>query len=176
MAENLNTAPNRPPYRRGVGLVIFNAQGLVFCAERRDAPEHWQMPQGGLKPGETPQQAALREMLEETGTSKAEILAEMPEWLRYDFPDYVQREAFRGKYRGQEQKWLALKFTGQDLDIALTNPHQDEPPEFVQWRWVALEDLPALIVPFKRDVYAAVAAEFAPWPARLRGAKNASGA
>ncbi len=150
-----------PPYRRGVGLVIFNATGLVFCAERRDTPGAWQMPQGGIHQGEEPRAAALRELREEIGTDAATIIGEHPQWLRYDFPDFLASTAFRGKYRGQEQKWFALRFTGVDTDVRLHNEHQDEPPEFVRWRWERLSALPSLIVDFKRPVYEILAADFA---------------
>jgi putative (di)nucleoside polyphosphate hydrolase len=114
------------------------------------------MPQGGIDDGETPVEAGLRELEEETGTGKATLLAEMDEWLTYDLPPHLLGVALHGRYRGQRQKWLAMRFTGEDTDI---NIHTAE-PEFAQWKWLALEALPRLIVPFKRDTYAKVIAAF----------------
>ena len=150
------------PYRRNVGAALFNADGLVFIGRRTglpaDAPESWQMPQGGIDDGEDPRAAVLRELREEIGTDRAEILAEHPDWLTYDLPKSSMRAAFRGRYRGQRQKWFALRFLGDASDIVLD---ADAHPEFSAWRWARLADLPALVVPFKREVYQAVAAEFA---------------
>jgi putative (di)nucleoside polyphosphate hydrolase len=143
------------PYRPCVGIMLFNADGKVFVGKRLDQTvESWQMPQGGIDTGETPQQAALRELKEEVGTKKAEIIAEMDDWVTYDLPDHLIGIALHGKYRGQRQKWFALRFTGKDSDIDLTT----HDPEFSSYRWVSLEELPALIVPFKRDSYRAVVA------------------
>jgi putative (di)nucleoside polyphosphate hydrolase len=137
--------------------MLLNQLGQVFVGKRIDQTvEGWQMPQGGIDEGEDPRQAALRELKEETGTDKAEIIAEMPEWLTYDLPDHLVGIAFHGKYRGQRQKWFALRFLGQDSDIDLY-AHE---PEFAEWKWVEMESLPQLIVPFKRDTYAAVIAAF----------------
>ena len=145
------------PYRPCVGLMLFNRQGEVFVGKRIDQTiEGWQMPQGGIDAGEEPRTAVLRELKEETGTDKAEIIGEMENWLTYDLPPHLVGIAFHGKYRGQRQKWFALRFLGQDADINLYT-HE---PEFAEWKWVALEELPQLIVPFKRDTYAAVIAAF----------------
>lgn len=146
------------PYRPCVGIMLFNRDGKVFVGKRIDQTvEGWQMPQGGIDEGETPRQAVLRELLEETGTDKAEILAEKDGWVNYDLPPHLVGVAFHGRFRGQTQKWFALRFTGRDADINLT-AHE---PEFSAYQWVTLADLPGLIVPFKRDTYRAVIAEFA---------------
>jgi putative (di)nucleoside polyphosphate hydrolase len=145
------------PYRPCVGIMLLNRQGLVFVGKRIDQTvEGWQMPQGGIDEGETPREAALRELREETGTGKAEIVGEMDNWLTYDLPPHLIGVAFHGRYRGQRQKWFALRFLGEDRDIDL---HTHE-PEFAEWKWQALDTLPRLIVPFKRDTYAAVIAAF----------------
>ncbi|HKU54145.1 MAG TPA: RNA pyrophosphohydrolase [Rhizomicrobium sp.] len=149
--------PSDLPYRPCVGIMLFNRDGEVFVGKRIDQTvEGWQMPQGGIDKGETPRQAALRELQEEVGTDKAEIIAEMEDWVTYDLPKHLVGVAFKGKYKGQRQKWFALRFTGQDSDIDLA-AHE---PEFSAFQWVSLEALPALIVPFKRDTYKAVIAAF----------------
>ena len=138
--------------------MLFNRDGEVFVGKRIDQTvEGWQMPQGGIDKGETPRQAALRELEEEVGTGKAEIIAEMDDWVTYDLPEHLVGVAFKGKYKGQRQKWFALRFTGSDSDIDLT-AHE---PEFSAFQWVSLEALPALIVPFKRQTYKQVIAAFA---------------
>ncbi len=144
------------PYRRGVGIALFNGEGKVFAAERIDTPGAWQMPQGGIDKHEDPWPAALRELKEEIGTAKAERLGET-DWLRYELPPHLLGIAWKGRYRGQEQKWFAARFTGKDGDIDL---EADSHPEFSAWRWVSLVELPDLIVPFKRQLYAAVVEAF----------------
>ena len=145
------------PYRPCVGVMLFNRDGLVFVGRRIDQTvEGWQMPQGGIDEGETPSEAGLREMKEEIGTDKAVILREHSDWLAYDLPPHLLGVALHGKYRGQKQKWLAMRFTGDDSDINIATPE----PEFAHWKWLAVEALPRLIVPFKRDTYAKVIAEF----------------
>ncbi len=145
------------PYRRGVGMMLLNADGLVLVARRAGMNDrHWQMPQGGIDEGESPRQAALRELEEEIGTNRAEILAEAPGWIDYDLPAEVARQAWGGAYRGQTHKWFVLRFTGRDRDIDLATDHQ----EFDAWKWVAMETLPMLVVPFKRAAYALVVASF----------------
>jgi putative (di)nucleoside polyphosphate hydrolase len=149
--------PSDLPYRPCVGIMLFNKDGKVFVGKRIDQTvEGWQMPQGGIDKGETPRQAALRELQEEVGTRKAEIIGEMDDWVTYDLPPHLVGVAFKGKYKGQRQKWFALRFTGTDSDIDLT-AHE---PEFSAFQWVSLEALPALIVPFKRQIYKAVIAAF----------------
>ena len=157
------------PYRNSVGLCIFNADGLVLCAERRDRRGAWQMPQGGIQKGEDPALAVLSEMKEEVGTDNARIIAKHPDKLRYEFPDYMQYRngVFHGKYRGQEQSWFALIYDGCDSDICLTNEFESELPEFVAWRWVELAETPSLIVDFKRPVYDALVSAFAPLAQRI---------
>jgi putative (di)nucleoside polyphosphate hydrolase len=148
---------HKRPYRSGVGLVLFNADGLVFTARRIDTREPaWQFPQGGIDEGEDPVTAALREMKEEIGTDKAEIIAESRDWISYDLPADLADRVWKGRYRGQKQKWFALKFLGSDADINIDTEH----PEFCQWRWMKLSEVPALIVPFKRPLYDQVVAEF----------------
>ncbi len=157
--------PAALPYRPCVGLALFNGQGLVFAATRIDTPgDAWQMPQGGIDPGETPAAAALRELEEEIGTDKAEIVAETADWLCYDLPEHLLGRVWKGRYRGQRQKWFALRFTGSDSDIDIVTRH----PEFSAWRWMPLAELPRHIVPFKRGVYEAVAREFAAIPELIR--------
>ena len=144
-------------YRPGVGVMLLDAENRVFVGRRVDiASESWQMPQGGIDRGETPRQAVLRELKEEVGTDKAEIVAEARRWLSYDVPQEISGRLWRGRYRGQKQKWFALRFTGTDRDIDLETHH----PEFSAWRWVAAAELPQLIVPFKRQLYRDVIAEF----------------
>jgi len=153
------------PYRLGVGLVLFNAEGLVWVGRRLDQKgDAWQMPQGGIDEGETPEQAALRELEEEIGTARADIIAESKDWLTYELPPDLLGVAWKGRYRGQKQKWFALRFTGQDADITIETEH----PEFAEWRWVAFDRLVELIVPFKRDLYRQVTAEFAGLAKTLR--------
>ena len=146
------------PYRPCVGSLLFNANGLVLVGERGDAPGAWQMPQGGIDPGETPAEAALRELKEEIGTNHAELVAETLGWVRYDLPDHLIGAVWHGRWRGQEQKWFAARFLGRDEEIDIATDH----PEFIAWRWVRPEELVSLVVPFKREVYRAVVAELTP--------------
>jgi len=137
--------------------MLLNGANEVFIAHRIDMPlmPAWQMPQGGIDPGETPRQAALRELKEEIGTDKAEILGESRMWLTYDVPPELSAGLWSGRYRGQRQKWFAMRFTGSDADIDLATEH----PEFDAWKWMAPERLPEVIVPFKRQLYIDVLAE-----------------
>ena len=145
------------PYRPCVGAMLLNREGLVFVARRIDMrTEAWQMPQGGIDEGEAPRKALLRELREEIGTDKAEIIAESHDWLHYDLPEELIPIVWGGKYRGQRQKWFLLRFTGEDSDINIATPE----PEFLEWKWADPSTLPALIVPFKRELYQQVLAEF----------------
>lgn len=146
------------PYRLNVGAVVFSSEGLVFVGRRKGFADSWQLPQGGIDAGEDPHKAIMRELKEEIGTDKAEILQEHPEWLLYDLPPHLLGVAWKGQYRGQRQKWFALRFTGVDQDIRLD---ADDHPEFEEWRWVKLADLPELAVAFKRDIYKRLAIDFA---------------
>ncbi|GJD94360.1 RNA pyrophosphohydrolase [Methylobacterium iners] len=159
------------PYRPCVGIALINRQGLVFVGRRRAeaGPEHvagdraWQMPQGGIDPGEDPETAALRELYEETNVPAGSVtrLGEIPDWLPYDLPPDVLKQAWKGRYRGQTQKWFAFGFLGSDDEIDVLQPgggaHKSE---FDAWRWEPMTGLPDLIIPFKRPVYEAVAAAF----------------
>jgi putative (di)nucleoside polyphosphate hydrolase len=144
-------------YRRGVGIMLLNARNEVFVAQRIDfTGDAWQMPQGGIDTGESPREAAMRELKEETGTDKAEFLAETKGWYSYDFPPKLRERFRRGRFQGQRQKWFAMRFTGKDSDIDLATAH----PEFKAWKWVESDELLRLIVPFKRRVYLDVLEEF----------------
>jgi putative (di)nucleoside polyphosphate hydrolase len=145
------------PYRPAVGIMLINSDGLVFVGLRIDQTvEGWQMPQGGIDGNETPAEAGLRELKEEVGTDKAVILREMDEWLCYDLPAHLLGVALHGRFRGQKQKWLAMRFTGKAGDIDIKTEH----PEFAAFKWLPMDELPNLIVPFKRDTYKKVIAAF----------------
>ena len=147
----------RLPYRLGVGIVLFNSEGGVFAAQRSDTPgEAWQMPQGGIDMGEEAPAAALRELHEETGITSVEILAESQSWLDYDLPGELIGSVWGGRYRGQRQKWFAMRFLGTDGEVDLAH----HSPEFTTWRWAVFAELPATIVPFKRRLYRELLAEF----------------
>ena len=153
------------PYRPGVGIMLVNAANHVFVGQRIDSRvEAWQMPQGGIDPGEDPYPAALRELEEETGIRPGftRLIAETPDWLEYDLPDELLGGVWKGKYRGQRQKWFALRFLGQDHDIDLAAHAADGTAEFSDWRWVPTGALSALIVPFKRVLYASVVERLEP--------------
>ncbi|MCF8478798.1 MAG: RNA pyrophosphohydrolase [Rhodospirillum sp.] len=148
------TATTDRPYRQGVGIMLINQEGLVFVGQRIDTPGAWQMPQGGIDRGEEPEDAAYRELEEEIGTNAADLLGETEDWLRYDLPPDVQKKVWKGKYRGQEQKWYVMRLAGPDALIDIETDH----PEFDAWKWVPLDQLIELIVPFKRALYTDVVA------------------
>ncbi len=148
------------PYRPCVGVMLMNAEGHVFVGQRIDSPAPaWQMPQGGVDPGEAPRDAVLRELWEETGVTAdlVTIAGETRDWIPYDLPHDLVPRIWKGRYRGQEQKWFLLRFQGTDSDVDIATDH----PEFSEWRWLPPEELVAQIVPFKRDVYEKVLAAFA---------------
>ncbi|MGI4745485.1 MAG: RNA pyrophosphohydrolase [Janthinobacterium lividum] len=157
------------PYRPNVGAVLFNREGLVLVARRANLPNAegspgvWQLPQGGIDADEDPAVAVLRELKEEVGTDNAEILGFHPDWLSYDLPPALMGKALRGLFRGQRQRWFALRFKGDDSEIRLDlDPH----PEFDAWKWVSLDTLPTLEVGFKQAIYAILATSFAGYAAR----------
>ena len=159
--------PLDPRYRRGAGVVLFNAQAQVWVGQRIDNPvPAWQMPQGGLDPNEDPQAAAIRELEEETGVkpSLSQLLGGGEDWLSYDFPEELRKQLWRGSYYGQQQKWYAMRFLGSDSDINIETKH----PEFSAWQWVELEDTIDLIVPFKRALYQQIVDRFLPVRDQLR--------
>lgn len=149
------------PYRMNVGAVLIGRDGRVLIARRAPgtpARGAWQFPQGGIDRGESPEVAVMRELGEEIGTTRATIVGEHPDWLQYDFPPEVQRAVMRGRFRGQSQRWFALRFEGTDADIRLdADAHQ----EFDAWRWIDLAEAPGLAVEFKRPVYEVVCRSFA---------------
>lgn len=147
------------PYRPCAGAMMVNRDGLVFVGQRIDTTlEAWQMPQGGIDPGEDARTAAIRELGEETGVAPKhlELIAEAPEELTYDLPPELIGKVWKGRYRGQRQRWFLFRFTGEDRDIDIQTAH----PEFRAWRWAAPADLPEMIVPFKRALYQQVLAAF----------------
>ncbi len=153
------------PYRPGVGIMLVNEANHVFVGQRIDSRvEAWQMPQGGIDPDEEPYPAALRELEEETGVTRGltSLVAETADWLQYDLPDELLGGVWKGKYRGQRQKWFALRFLGRDGDIDLAAHAAEGVAEFSSWRWVAPMDLAGLIVPFKRELYREVIARLGP--------------
>lgn len=138
-------------------MMIFNRDGKIFVGKRVDQSiEAWQLPQGGIDEGETPRQAALRELKEEVGTDHVAFLREHPDWLSYDLPDHLLGIAWEGRYRGQRLKWFAVRLSGPDSEIDVATPHQ----EFSDWKWVEIDALLPLAVPFKRETYALVIEAF----------------
>lgn len=153
----MTVAYEKLPYRPGVGIILLNSANLVFVAKRIDMKaEAWQMPQGGIDEGESPEKAVLRELQEETGTAKAQILGTNDKWYTYDLPDELVPVIWGGRFRGQKQKWFVLRFLGQDSDINI----QTDEPEFSEWRWTEAAMLPDMIVPFKRALYAELVRDF----------------
>ena len=157
------------PYRPCVGIMVLNAKGLVWAGRRISegnseydgSPQLWQMPQGGIDPGEDPETASLRELYEETGMKSVSLLAEASRWINYDLPEKLIGVGLKGKYRGQTQRWFAYRFEGDESEIAINPPSGGHTAEFDAWEWKPMADLPELIVPFKRKVYEEVVAEFA---------------
>lgn len=149
------------PYRSNVGIMLINARNLVFVAQRLDNPgPAWQMPQGGIDKGEDTREAALRELQEETGIlpGLVTVIAEMQDWISYDLPHDLVAKIWKGRWRGQKQRWFLMRFEGQDSDISIDGDH----PEFSEWKWAEPDQLVANIVPFKKAVYAKVLQEFRP--------------
>ncbi|MBU2937231.1 MULTISPECIES: RNA pyrophosphohydrolase [Pacificibacter] len=152
--------PKTLPYRSCVGVMLMNKDGDIFVGERIDTPGAWQMPQGGIDAGEDAKEAAFRELWEETGVNPehVDLLAQTSDWLTYDLPDHLLGKVWKGKYRGQKQLWFLMRFNSTDDKISIASEH----PEFAQWKWSAPTNLVAEIVPFKKHIYEAVVAEFAP--------------
>lgn len=149
------------PYRPCVGIVLFNDKGEVFIGERMESEGSWQLPQGGIDEGESVEDAFFRELKEEVGTDAAEIVRAYDKVLCYDFPDFIQHKLYNGRYRGQEQNWIAARFTGSDADIDI---YAHTFPEFRGWRWAAIDEILEIIVPFKRPTYEEVLGAFSDIP------------
>jgi len=151
-------------YRPCVGVMLINREGLVWIGRRADMPnpegdgQWWQMPQGGIDKGEDPRDTAMRELAEETSVRSATIIAEAPEWYRYDLPELLIGKSWGGRYRGQTQKWFAARFTGEDSEVNLAPPGHKA--EFDRWRWARMDEMLDLVVPFKRAVYEKIIAAF----------------
>lgn len=162
------TAENKP-YRPNVGIALFNRAGHVFIARRfqDDGPEviypglEWQMPQGGIDPDEDPRPAAVRELYEETGVTSIDYLGETADWMTYEFPPYDGPPHRLAVFRGQRQKWFAFRHTGPESEIKVLEERNGQPVEFDAWRWEPLANVPDLVVPFRREIYRAVARQFA---------------
>lgn len=156
------TDPTNLPYRPCVGVMLINAQGQIFAAQRLDSTiAAWQMPQGGIDDGEKPGEAALRELFEETGVTAdlVEKLSKTQDWVTYDLPPELLGKIWGGKYRGQRQKWFLYRYLGRDDQINIATDH----PEFSEWRWIGADEMIASIVPFKRAVYEEVVGAFKGW-------------
>jgi len=157
------------PYRRCVGIMVLNGEGRVWIGRRiadenseyDGSPQLWQMPQGGIDNGEDALTAARRELYEETGIHSVSLLGEAPSWINYDLPAALLGIGLKGRYRGQTQRWFAFRFEGDEGEIAINPPPGGHASEFDAWRWAEMQELPGLIVPFKRAVYEQVVAAFA---------------
>ncbi len=168
MARGKPISPEALPYRPCVGMMVLNEKGLVWVGHRISEPDNemsgsdklWQMPQGGIDRGEEPLSTAKRELFEETGMESLRLLAEAPHWINYDLPRELIGVVWKGKYRGQTQKWFAFRFHGDESEIRINPPPGGHEPEFDRWDWRPMGDLPGLIVPFKRRVYEEVIATF----------------
>jgi putative (di)nucleoside polyphosphate hydrolase len=159
----MTTTADTLPYRPCVGVMLINADGLIWAGQRIDAPAGvtaWQMPQGGIDEGEKPRDAAFRELWEETGISKdmVTLVDKTEDWVTYDLPPELLGKVWKGKYRGQKQKWFLMRFDGPEDAIRIDSDH----PEFSRWKWIGAADMIAAIVPFKRTVYEQVVAAFRP--------------
>jgi putative (di)nucleoside polyphosphate hydrolase len=160
----LRAWPGEMTYRPCVGVMLLNGQGRVWFGRRSDkindegTGHWWQMPQGGIDEGEDPKLACLRELYEETGVRSAHVIAEAPEWFNYDLPEHLIGKSWGGRYRGQTQKWFALRFTGEDSEIDLKPPGHKQ--EFDLWRWATMDEIVRDVVPFKREVYQKVVNAF----------------
>ena len=169
MSKPASDAPEG--YRPCVGIALFNVSGQVFIGRRANknlrehvAPGHeWQMPQGGIDKGEAPADAAFRELFEETNVKSARLIGEAPDWLSYDLPGDIASESWKGRWRGQAQKWFAFRFEGNESEIDIATPAGGHKAEFDAWRWEALAATPSLIIPFKRPVYDEVSRIFMPF-------------
>jgi putative (di)nucleoside polyphosphate hydrolase len=154
-------------YRQCAGVLLVNQHGRIWVGERNDTPGAWQMPQGGIEADEDPRAAALRELAEETAVSNVAFLAEAPDWLKYDLPSDLRGGVWRGRWRGQMQKWYAFRHLGDDTEVDVLGVSD---PEFDRWQWVELDELPELIIAFKRPVYAALVEIFRPAITELKTA------
>jgi putative (di)nucleoside polyphosphate hydrolase len=168
MPNKRNVRAEDLPYRPCVGAMVLNAEGRVWVGHRLAEPDGematshqlWQMPQGGIDPGEEPLEAARRELFEETGMESLKLLAETPDWINYDLPAELVGIVWKGKYRGQTQKWFAFRFHGDESEIRINPPPGGHSPEFDRWDWWRMDELTGLIVPFKRKVYEEVVGSF----------------
>ena len=154
------------PYRRCAGIVLFNKLGHVLVGQRLDTYSNaWQLPQGGIEKGEKPETAAMRELEEEIGTCNAKIIGEVQNWLNYDLPPELLGKLWNGRFRGQTQKWFAMRFLGDDNEI---NPAAVKNPEFRNWRWSKIDEVPEMAVPFKKAVYGEIVNEFSRFAKKMK--------